>query len=143
MVSDGGPIDALYFRTGKNIVSILGGTNDCLTGGTPAHAWADLLAFSNSRHANGWKTIVLTLPSLGGSGGAADVCRDSINTLIYANWVGVFDRLADLAADTHIGPDGSYSNTTYYAGDGIHLSNLSQQTIVAPLVQTQINALAP
>lgn len=141
MVADGGAINALFKRTGTNIVSIFGGTNNCLTGGTAANAWTSLAAFAAARRAEGFKTIVMTLPSLGPPGG--DACRDAINTLIYANWAASFDRLVDLAADPHIGPDGSTLSATYFAGDGIHLSNLSQQTIVAPLVQTQVNSLIP
>jgi lysophospholipase L1-like esterase len=123
--------------SGLNIVTVLGGTDDCIQGDSASTAWSNLASIAAAAHSAGFKAIVMTLPSLNGY----NTCRDALNTLIYANWSGTFDALADIAGNANLGADGAYSNATYFNADGIHPTTLSEQTIMAPLEQTQINAL--
>jgi lysophospholipase L1-like esterase len=123
--------------SGFNVVTILGGTNDCIAGTSASTIWSNLASYAAARHTAGFKVIVMTLPSLE----SYNTCRDAVNTLIYANWSGTFDALADISGNANLGADGAYSNLTYFVSDGIHPTTLSEQTIMAPLEQTQINAL--
>ncbi len=139
MLQTGSKVDALYVAGKRNIVTILGGENDCLLGGTTAAtSWANLAAYAAARHTKGWKVIVMTIQSIQ----SFDACRNAINAQIYANWSGVFDGLADLAADPNMGPDGSWSNATYFV-NGTHPSSFGEQNVMAPLVQTQANLFIP
>jgi lysophospholipase L1-like esterase len=123
--------------SGLNLYTVLGGTNDCIQGVTAATAWSNLASIASTVHTAGFKAIVMTLPSLNGY----NTCRDALNTLIYANWSGTFDAIADPASNSSYGADAAYSNTTYFYTDGIHPTTLTEQTIMAPLEQAQINAL--
>lgn len=120
-----------------DIVAILGGTNDCMGGISPATIWSRLQTYAAARHAVGWKVIGMTLPSLQGF----DSCRDSVNALITANWPGNFDALVDLAANNNIGPDGSWANSTYFMPDGVHPTHVTVEQIFIPLIQAQFVTL--
>ena len=112
-----------------SIVAVLGGTNDCANSIPASTAWANLVTYGNARHAVGFKTIVLTVPF-----DSTDTCRQAVNTLIRANWnTGPYDGLADDAAA--LSPSDSF--------DGTHPTTAASQTIIAPLIQTQVNALVP
>lgn len=126
-----------FFSPHSNIVAILGGTNDCIQGVNPAQAWSNLAAEGTALHNAGAKTIIVTLPSLQNH----EVCRDAINTLIYANWSGIFDALADPAANANYGADGAWANLSFFVADGIHPNSTSEQTIIAPAVQSAINTI--
>jgi hypothetical protein len=126
-------VDNLY-NSGfsRNIAIIGGGTNDAAAGISPAQSWANLAAWSAGRRAKGFKTIVTTLFCIGNGG---------INALIYANWQGVFDGLADPASNPNLGPIGSCTNETYFLSDHLHPNPFSAQTIIAPINQAAIVAL--
>lgn len=130
MLARGANVDAAYNASlSKNIAIIWGGTNDAAAGISNAQSWSNLAAWSAARHTKGFKTIVVTL-----------LCGNPINTQIYANWVGVFDGLADPASNANIGPPSSNcSNTTYFL-DGIHPTVFAAQTIIAPINQAAILA---
>lgn len=107
----------------KNIWSGLLGINDLLQGWTPAQVFSMLVTKHQAVRAVGFKNITCTLPSCIGQ----DANRDTVNTLIRANWPSFATALCDFAADPFIGPDGSYANTTYFNTDGIHPNTLGQQ----------------
>lgn len=115
----------------KNVALIWGGINDT---GTAAQTWSNLASWSAACKAAGFKTIVTTL-----AGG--NTWTNSVNAQIAANWVGVFDGLADIASNSNLGGANANQNTTYFLPDGIHLTDLSQQTIVTPIIQAAILAL--
>ena len=119
------------------IVSILGGTNDCVTGKPNSTSIANLLSYAANVHGVGGKINVLTLPSLENF----ETCREGLNTLIVSN-AASFDALTRIDLNANVGADGAWANTTYFS-DGRHWTSLAVNTIVAPLVQTQINSLIP
>ena len=121
-----------------NISVIWAGTNDC-GHDTAAQSWANLAAYSAARHAIGFKTIIVTMMSFFGR----DACKDALNPLIVANWPGVFDGLADVAANPLVGADGAYANLTYFQADRGHPTNFSAQTVIAPIIQPVIESLFP
>lgn len=122
----------------KNIVAILGGTNDCMGGIPVATIWTRLQTYASARRSAGFKVIGMTLPSLRNFEG----CRNGANALIRAGWVGVFDALVDLGADATIGIDGACDNTTYFLVDGVHPTRLAVESIYTPLIKAAFNTIS-
>ena len=136
-------VDTLFTRCGRrNVVVIWGGTNDFAVDlASVETVFNRLLAYCNYRRKAGWSVIVCTMISRTGTGiGAAtlDSLKNTFNALIRLHWPTFADGLADLASNTHLGTDGSYSNTTYYNVDAIHL-NATGYALVAGIVSSAIN----
>lgn len=93
---------------------------------TDAGALANIQAYCTARKAAGWKVILATcLPrNPTGINTSFETYRLSVNASIRANAVsgGWADAIADIGNDSTIGAMGAYTNTTYYNGDGIHLT---------------------
>lgn len=123
--------------SGTNIIVAWCGTNDFATT-SASQSWTNLAAYANAIRARGVKAklIVVTMMSANGR----DTFKNQLNPLIRTNWPGVFDAIADVAADIHLGSDGAYASTTYFV-DGLHPTLLSSQTLIAPIIQTAINLL--
>lgn len=106
-------IDTLYDPDrDHNILCAWGGANDHYAGASAATIYSRLVSYCQARQAAGWKVVVLTMPS----SSDYDAKRSAVNDSIRANWRSFADALADQAADSRIGPDGSYGNP-YYNGD--------------------------
>lgn len=89
-----------------------------------------------ARQAMGWKVVICTLPSWSGG---QDGGRLALNTLIRTNAAGA-DGICDWAGNANIGATNAYTNSTYFLSDG-HMTQLSNTTIVAPLVVSSVQAL--
>ena len=128
-------VDALYSALAhENIVVIWGGTNDiALKGSTAASVYASLQTYCASRRAAGFK--VITIPML--SRTAVDATVQTFNGLLAGNSSFV-DAVVSLPAT--LTGSGAYSNTTYFV-DGIHPTQLSATTFIAPAVSAAINSL--
>jgi hypothetical protein len=105
------------------LLSIFAGTNDAiLNSETPASFASQLASYISYEKANvpGLKVVVCTLTSSGQ--GSANSWRDTANPLIRAG-VGQ-DATADLAANSNLGCDSCYTNSTYFEADGllVHLT---------------------
>ena len=123
-----------FFKNSKNIVVVWCGTND--SGVVPASTtWNNLVSYANAAHARGAKVIVVTMMSAINR----DTFKNQLNPLIRNNWSGVFDALADVAADANLGADGAFNNHTYFS-DGTHPTDSCSQTVIAPIIQTQIDS---
>ena len=123
-------VDPLY-SPGRplNIAVVLIGINNLGGGQTPAQVYSQLVAYCQSLQAGGWKVVVCTLPSADYQGTVEDTSRDTYNSSIRSGWTGFADALADVASDPHLGPDGSYSNTTWYSSDQLHLSDAGYASV--------------
>jgi lysophospholipase L1-like esterase len=124
----------------KRICVIWAGSNNIDGGSTAAAVQSMLLAYVSNRKLAGWDDIiVLTCLDRSAYSAAETIQRNSWNTLIRndANTYGY--TVADVAADSTIGPDGAWSNATYFS-DGVHLTNAGY-SIVANLVKTKIESL--
>lgn len=137
-----------------NVLVAWEGTNDLYFGASAADAYAALVAYCQARQAAGWTVVVATLLPRGDFPGTStlpggdpeaehETRRQAVNALIRANWATFADALADVAADARIGDDGDEDGATYYAGDGVHLSNAGYAA-VAPLFEAAVlAAIAP
>ena len=134
-----GPLDAdLFFVPGLvNICFLEGGLHDLLDySQTAAQVYANIETWVTARQAMGWKVVVCTLPSwISG----VDAQRLALNTLITGNAADA-DGICDWAGNANIGATNAYQNSTYFLSDG-HLTQLSNTTIIAPLVVASIQAL--
>lgn len=136
-------VDSQWSKNAKrNIVVIWGGTNNFYFNENLADTYSRLVAYCNSRRKAGWQVVVVTMMSRSGAGLGGltlDSYKNQYNALIRAHWSEYADALADVAADSNLGADGAYANTTYFA-DGTHLTTAGF-SLAAPVISTAINNL--
>src|SRR5258708_7102068 len=108
-----------------NIVSFFGGANDLYYGTDVTTTYNTIVAYCQARRAVGFKVIVNTsLPrSTDSTPATFEAGRQSVNTLIRANWKSFADALSDIASDSRIGNAGDELDTTYYTTDKVHMNN--------------------
>jgi lysophospholipase L1-like esterase len=128
-----------YFS--KDVIIAWEGTNSLNAGVDATTAYNSMVTYCLARKAAGAKVIVGTcLPrSSVGVPGDFNAQRATYNTLIRNNYQFFSDAILDVAADSRIGDDGDETNTTYYAGDNVHLNNTGYSVIAElalPVVQT-------
>lgn len=128
-----------YFS--KDVIIVWEGTNSLNSGIDATTAFNSMVTYCRARKAAGAKVIVATcLPrSSAGVPGDFNAQRATYNTLIRNNYQFFSDALLDVAADSRIGDDGDETNTTYYAGDNVHLNSNGYSVIAdlaLPVVQT-------
>jgi len=115
-------VDPLYsaYRT-NNFVLIWGGTNDLYFGADNTTVYNYIVSYAEARRLAGFKVAVFTiLPRSAGSPPANfESYRQSINSMLRANWAAFADALIDVATDSRIGDAGDELDTTYYA-DKVH-----------------------
>ena len=132
-------VDLFYVPGILNICFLECGLHDLLDYSpmTAAQIYSQTITpYVTARQAMGWKVVVCTLPSwISG----VDSQRLSLNTLITGNAAGA-DGICDWAGNANIGATNAYQNSTYFLSDG-HLTQLSNTTIIAPLVVASIQAL--
>lgn len=128
-------IDPLYNGSVKSLVIAWEMGNDYLFNGQNAAACeTHFQAYCANRKAIGWKVVVLTCPD------RSDIDttgRLNMNSWLANNYTFFADALVDLAADTRFQ---DYTNTTYFNGDHIHLTDVGYQ-LVADMVDTQLQAM--
>lgn len=138
-------IDPCLISGHKNICVIWGGTNDMAQSGrTPAQTYASLKTYCAARRAAGWKVVVVTMISRTGNnpvgGESLDTDKTAYNALIRSDPT-IYDALADVAGNANLGADGAFSNTTYFQVDGVHPTQLSATTIIAPIIGAAISSI--
>jgi lysophospholipase L1-like esterase len=104
---------------GRSIVQVWAGTNDFSYGYySAAQVWSNLATCAAKAKQYGARSIITTMISRVGF----DANKNALNALIRANYKQAgFDYLNDLAAVPGLGADGSYSNTSCFSYDEIHL----------------------
>jgi|GEM_PF-4550659 len=129
------------FRS-NNIAVLWEVTNDLVINQDAANAYAQYVAWCQGRRTAGFKVVAMTVLPRTQSGLYAgfETDRQTINTLIRANWQTFSDALADVAGDSNIGDAGDQLNTTYYNADSIHMNDAGY-AIIASYVANQINIL--
>ncbi len=145
-------VDALFNPlASRNILIAWEITNDLRVnaGGISAlYAYQHFVDYCKGRQAFGWEVYVLTvLPrSEGGNvyaGFEAD--RQTVNTLLRANYLTFSSGLFDCAADARIGDAGDENDETYYE-DKVHMTKPVGYQIIAEglhdLILDQMNILA-
>jgi hypothetical protein len=136
-------VDPYYVPTQVNIVDAWGCTNDLGNGlSTPSQCYANIVSYVAARHAVGWKVIIPTMLSRIATVQAPNVdttLKNQLNALILANTAGA-DAVVDFTG-TNLGCNGCYSNTTYFQADGLHPTQLSVTSIIAPAMSAAINGV--
>ena len=136
----------------KDVIVIWGGVNDIRTGArTGAQVYADIVTFCTTAKADGFKVVVVgECDSNFTSYAAMNAERVALRTLMLADSVtasGVSnvtsgasycDYYIDIFADTRFQ---TYSDTTYYQADGIHLNATGSGIIANTYVLPTVNLL--
>jgi hypothetical protein len=133
-------IDPLIFDGHqKHILGAWEFTNELGNGVIAVTAYANYVAYCLARKVAGWKIVAFTVLPASNAGiiVSFETSRQTVNTSIRANWPTFADALADVAANPNIGPAGSETNVTYYAGDNIHL-NATGYGIVAGIAKAAV-----
>ncbi|NIA02242.1 MAG: hypothetical protein GWP15_02565 [Nitrospirae bacterium] len=103
----------------------MGGTNDLYFGADATTTYNSIVSYLQGRKTAGFEVIVTTI--LPRSGGATPLSfeadRQTVNSLIRANWSTFADGISDVALDSRIGDEGDELDTTYYASDKVHMAN--------------------
>jgi len=133
-----------YLSSSINIVVIWAGINDIAASRyyLPASVpYNNLVSYCKERKAKGWKVIICTEISVGGTGpnGVCDVVRTELNDSIKAHWREFADGLADLGADKSIGHLGAYKDNAYFVNE-LHLTEAGTNC-VAEVISKAVNAL--
>ena len=125
----------------SNISFIWNGTNDIATHGRTAQQAVDaVLQECQLMHSFGFKTIVATTISRANSGTSIDATvKNPTNLLLRQQALSACDVLSDFAGNPLVGADGAYASTTYYQSDTTHLSQVGQQTVIAPMASHSID----
>lgn len=101
----------------------------------------NIKTYFTARKAAGWKTVVATILPTNTAVSGYEANRLSVNQMIRdaktngETWV---DQVADVGNDATMGQTGQWSNTTYYAADGVHLTTAGF-ALLAPYFTTAIN----
>jgi len=130
---------------GTNVAIIARGTNDILVSGTPAATIVSTIttAVSNARAAGATHVIVRTIPRANWTSYRTQISGDAIlvaaNDAIVAGATGA-DVVADTWTSGPLGVGGDTTDTSYYFGDGIHLSS-GGHTVTAQAVETALGTV--
>jgi lysophospholipase L1-like esterase len=126
----------LNTQSSKKILMAWGGTNDMHFGADATTAYNSYVTYCTNRRAAGWTVVAFTvLPRSEATTPAGfEAQRIAFNLSVRSNWTTFADGICDCAADSRIGDSGDELNTTYYAGDKVHLNNTGYG-IIASLVQ--------
>ena len=139
-------VDTLYVAGNMNIDIIWAGTNDLCNqaNGNAAATFASLTQYCLGRRAVGFKVIVVPMISRTGgqisTGLTNDQLKNWYNDLIYNGWQRIADAIVYLPSI--LTADGAYANSTYFMADGIHPTELSQTTLIAPAISAIVNQVA-
>jgi lysophospholipase L1-like esterase len=130
-------VDASYdSRYANNIAFIWAGLNDLYPGViTAADVLAGLETWCLARRVAGFKTIVCTLHST-----PAYTYSEAQRALVNAALLELpawLDAVCDSGSDPLLDPD----DDTMYQEDGVHLTQLAQETVIAPHMVTAIQSL--
>ena len=114
------------------------GTNDIAqNNASGATAYANIVTYCKARRAAGYQVVVLSVLPRNSTTGTYntpalfETQRQACNTLLRANWQTFASGFVDVGNDPAIGQAGQYTNTTYYSGDGIHLTNAGYGVVAA------------
>ena len=153
---------ALYLdpKAALNVSVLWAGTNDvCTDGARPEQVANSIRKFVQGRKAGGWKVVVATMLSAKRRA-TCDPQKNALNTILRSTWENMgADAIADLAAAPLVGADGAYLNTAgctiggnnigaadvrgCFIADNVHILDVAQQNIIAPIVAAVVNSLIP
>jgi lysophospholipase L1-like esterase len=138
--------DVLYRPYARENVYILwAGTNDLYNNFNVESAFNNLVATARNRQKKGFKVIVLTtLPRCGFASNGSTTMESLINAynvLIRQRWSTFSDGIADVASNTTLQSVNPCTDTVYYNGDGIHLTNAGN-ALILPYIQEAINEVS-
>jgi hypothetical protein len=107
-------------NSGPAIVMLWGGVNDYVTQ-TPRQIANNLRCMVQKAKQHGARVVLATeISALSNTGTADDLLKDQLDVILRGEAFGWgVDNLADLATDTHLGPDGASSNTACFP-DNLH-----------------------
>jgi hypothetical protein len=120
------------------ITVIWGGVNDILHSQPTRTIANSLRCLVQRAKAVGSRVVLAT--EISGQGGSADGAKDALDTVIRAEAFGWgVDNIADLATDSHLGPDGASANTSCFP-DNLH-PGPSCEPFVTAIMSNAINEL--
>lgn len=127
--------------TAGAVLAMFGGGNDiAINGATGADTYTAYAAYCTARRAAGFKVIAFSLlPRTNEIATPSKLTeRKAFSALVRANWRTFADGFVDIEADSRIGYDTAYNDTTYFNPDG-HPTQAGY-AVIAELVKP---ALAP
>lgn len=130
-----GPITGLSSRATIEL-----GTNDIAGGETLLQIENYIQTIATEFHAKGMAVIVNTVISRNFGSTPMETERQALNSWIQNNWHTFADAPSDVASNPLIGCPNCYSNTAYFASDGVHLTTLGH-SIWASVYTTAKNTL--
>lgn len=116
----------------RNIISMLGGTNDIQEGRDEADVFNLVKQYASIARKTGFKVIVATIIPRASFTTKMEATRLALNTMIRTKWKSFADGIADLAADpAFCSPNVTSSNI--YVEDGIHLTDFGYQVLATDM----------
>jgi hypothetical protein len=126
----------------ENICVLWAGTNDmALYAASGTTTFGYLQTYVNARRAVGWKVVIVTCINRGDID--INTERGVYNGLIAATYGGGAVpgvAVADPAANSHLGSNTAWMDTTYFLADKVHLTPVGYG-LVAPLVSTAAQSI--
>ena len=124
-------------HTGDAIGIIFMGTNDLVLDEiTGAACLVKLKSMASSMRTAGFDKIIATTMLPRNAGATFDTERDAFNVALKADSSGDFDEIADTTANANLEDE---TNTTYFNGDQVHLTDAGQLELSA-VIQTAYEA---
>lgn len=139
MITTGTTVIDTFYQPGLiNILIVWGCHNDLIGSRTPAQCIADLTTYIAARHATGWKVVYIPLLSSSSN----DAQMSTFNALLGTTATTTTGADQIVSLPPALTSMGSYANTTLFnPADGIHPTQFSQTSMIAPAVTAAINQL--
>lgn len=121
----------------QSVVVVWAGTNDMAGSASSQAVVGAYQGYAQRMHNAGCKVVAVPMLSRNGQ----DANKDSLDTLMRAQWPTFADAFADVAAAPLLGADGAYSNTNIFISAGVHPTAAANQYITAPIISRAVNRL--
>ena len=130
----------LFNPYARNIISLLGGTNDLQNGCDDKELVRLIQQYAAAARKTGFKVVVSTILPRATFDAKKEGYRTAANATLRDQWKEFADGIADLAANPAFSDPRVSSNNDLYAADGVHLTGFGYQ-IVASDMAAAVGAL--
>ena len=115
------------------------GVNDFRQAASLALVQTNVINYCTWQRQLGKMVVMCSLPTFTNEQTGAN-SRTNFNAWLQSNWSGFCDGLADYGSDALIGPQGGFTNSTYFNVDWVHRTNAAYQVESSYVVAT-INSI--